>query len=425
MARAMTITEKILARAAGLPEVVPGQMITARVGLVYTMDFQGKAVLGHLKAVGATKVFDRNKVVVVFDHNVPAPNVDYANLHIQVRNLAKEFDLPIHDVGRHGIMHQVVAEEGYVVPGIVAIGTDSHALTGGALGAVVLGMGATDAAIAMATGDVWLRVPSSVRVEITGTLPKGTMSRDVMAYFLGQKGWDGTRAEWAYQAVELTGPTVHSMSMDSRFALCNMASDAGAKNAIVPPDDMTRDYIEGRARSESLFLHSDETAEYVERITLDISSLEPQVACPHSPDNVVPLSKVMGTKISVATVASCSNGRLEDLHVAAQILKGRKIHSDVRMIVSPASQKIYGDALEDGTLSTLLKAGVLIGHSTCGPCNGGQLVLLGDGEVLIGSIPRNMRGRLGSKSSEIYTANPAVVAASAIRGVISDPKEFL
>jgi 3-isopropylmalate dehydratase large subunit len=425
MARAMTITEKILAQAAGLQEVVPGQMITAKVGLVYTMDFQGKAVLGHLKAVGATKVFDRSKVVVIFDHNTPAPNVDYANLQTHVRKLAKEFDLPLYDVGRQGIMHQVVAEEGYLVPGMIAVGTDSHALTGGALGAVVLGMGATDAAMAMATGETWLRVPASVRVELRGILPKGTMSRDIMAYFLGQKGWDGTKAEWAYQAVELTGTTIHHMSMDSRFALCNMASDAGAKNAIVPPDETTKKYVEGRARSQPLFLHSDEDAEYVEKITLDISNMEPQVACPHSPDNVVPLSKIVGTKISVATVSSCSNGRLEDLHVAAQILKDRKVHPEVRMIVSPASQKIYGEALEDGTLSTLLKAGVLIGHSTCGPCNGGQLVVLGDGEVLIGSVPRNMRGRLGSLNSEIYTANPAVVAASAIRGVISDPKEFL
>ena len=333
MTRPMTITEKILARAAGLPEVVPGQMITARVGLVYTMDFQGKAVLGHLKAVGATKVFDRDKVVVVFDHNVPAPNVDYANLHLQVRSLAREFDLPLHDVGRHGIMHHVVAEEGYLVPGIIAIGTDSHALTGGAVGAVVLGMGATDAAVAMATGEVWLRVPASVRVELTGTLPMGTMSRDVMAYFLGQKGWDGTRAEWTYQAVELTGSTVRNMTMDSRFALCNMASDAGANDAIVPPDDVTKTYVAGRARSEPVFFGSDEDAEYAERIALDVSNLEPQVACPHSPDNVVPLSKVMGTKVSVATVASCSNGRLEDLHVAARILKGRRVHPDVRMIV--------------------------------------------------------------------------------------------
>ncbi len=425
MARAMTITEKILAHGAGLKEVVPGQMITAKVGLAYTMDFLGKGVLGYLKEVGATKVFDRNKVVVIFDHNTPAATVEYANLQNQVRKLAKEFDLPMYDVGQHGLMHHVVAEEGYLVPGIIAVGTDSHALTGGAMGAVVLGMGATDAAMAMATGEIWLRVPASVRVELKGKLPKGTMSRDIMIYFMGQKGWDGTKAEWTYQAIELMGETVKHMSMDSRFAICNLASDAGAKNAIIAPDEVTKKYYEGRARSTPQLFQSDAQAEYAERITLDVSNMEPQVACPHSPDNVKPLSKVLGTKITVATVSSCSNGRLEDLHVAAQILKGRKIHPDVRMIVSPASQKIYGEALEDGTFSTLLKAGVVIGHSTCGPCSGSQLVVLGDGEVLIGSVPRNMQGRLGSMKSEIYSANPAVVAASAIKGVIADPKEYL
>jgi len=425
MIRPMTITEKILASGAGLTEVSAAQMINAKIGLAYTMDFLGKAVLTHLKEVGATKVFDREKVVIVFDHNTPAATVDYANLQNQVRQLAKEFEISVYDVGQQGLMHHVVAEEGYLIPGIIAVGTDSHALTGGALGAVVLGMGATDAAVAMATGEIWLRVPSSVRVEVAGDLPKGTMSRDIMIYFLGQKGWDGTRAEWTYQAIELVGETIDRMSMDSRFAICNLASDAGAKNAIIAADEVTKKYIEGRSRAKPLFFQSDKDAEYAEKIHIDVSDMEPQVACPHSPDNVKPLSKVLGTKINVATVASCSNGRLEDLHIAARILKDRKLHPGVRMIVSPASQKIYMEALEDGTFSTLLKAGVMIGHSTCGPCTGSQLVVLGDGEVLIGSVPRNMKGRIGSSKAEIYSANPAVVAASAIKGVISDPKEFL
>jgi len=425
MPRALTITEKIMAESAGLSEVVPGQMITAKVGLVYTMDRRGKPVFDHIKSLGATRVFDPERVAVFFDHYVPATDMQFANLHNEVRKLAREYGVTIYDVGHHGLMHQMAVEEGYLIPGIIAIGTDSHALTGGAVGAVVTGMGPTDAAVAMATGELWMRVPESVKVEIHGNLPEGTMSRDIMFYFMGMKGWDGTKAEWAYKAIELTGEAVEHMSMDSRLALCNLASDAGAKNAIIPPDDITQDYCKERAKRPFQLFQSDPAADYVERITLDASTLEPQVACPHSPDNVKPLSQVLGTKITVATISSCSNGRLEDLHVAAKILNGKKVHPEVRMIVSPASQKIYAQATQDGTFITLLRSGVLVCHSTCGPCFGGQLVILGDGEVCIGSLPRNMQGRLGSPKSEIYSANPAVVAASAIKGAIADPRDFL
>ena len=425
MPRPMTLTEKIMAQASGLAEVIPGQMITAKIGLAYTMDTLGKIVFNHMKAMGATKVYDKRKALVVIDHFAPAPDVNYANLHNDVRRLAKEFEVQVYDIGRQGIMHHVVAEEGYLVPGIIAVATDSHALTGGALGAVVLGVGATDAAVAMAIGELWLRVPATVRVEIQGTLPKGTMSRDVMLFLMGQKGWDGTRAEWTYQAIELVGDTVKNMSMDSRFALCNLCSDTGAKNAIIPPDEVTQNYLKGRTERSYQFFLSDPEAEYGDVLSLDVSKLEPQVACPHSPDNVKPLSEVLGKTIHVATISSCSGGRLEDLHVAAEVLRGKKVHPDVRMVVSPASQKVYQQAMEDGTFSTVLRAGVLIGHATCGPCHGGQLVVLGDGEVCIGSVPRNMQGRMGSPGAEIYSANPAVVAASAIKGAISDPREFL
>jgi len=421
----MTITEKILAQAARLPEVIPGQMVTARVGLVYTMDLWAKDVFDHLRETGAKRVFDSEKVVVVFDHCMPPTDVKSANLHNEIRKVAREFSVPIYDVGHQGVMHQLVAEEGYLAPGMIAVGTDSHAPTGGGMGAVVVGIGATDAAIAMATGELWLRVPSSVRVEVHGEMPRGTMSRDIMTFLMGQKGWDGTKAVWAYQAVELAGETVKKMSMDSRFALCNMASDMGIKNAIVGPDDVTLKYLKGRARSTPQLFQSDTDAGYADQMTLDVSDMEPQVACPHSPDHVKPLSHIRGAKINVATIASCSNGRLEDLHAAAQILKGRKIHPDVRMIVSPASQRIYGQAMEDGTFDVFLKAGVLISHSTCGPCLGVQGVVLGDGDVCIGTLPRNMKGRLGSPKAEIYLANPAVVAASAIKGEIADPGEFL
>jgi 3-isopropylmalate/(R)-2-methylmalate dehydratase large subunit len=425
MARPMTITEKIMARSADLKEVFPGQIITASIGLVYTTDFQAKAVFDHFKSLGAPKLFDLEKVLVFFDHFTPPPDVNYANLHRDLRKMAKEFHLRLYDVGRHGIMHHMVAEEGYLIPGILAVGTDSHALTGGGIGAVVSGVGATDAAVAMATGKLWMRVPPTVRVDIVGGLPKETMSRDIMLYLMGQKGWDGTKAKWGYRAIELAGETTTKMSMDSRFALCNLASDTGAKNAIIAPDDVTEAYLKGRARRGYEVFRSDPDAEYTERIVLDVSTLEPQVACPHSPDNVRPLSHVLGKKIQVATIASCSSGRLEDLHVAAEILKGRKVDPNVRMIISPASQTIFRQAMEDGTFATLMEAGVLISHSTCGPCHGGELVILAEGEICIGSLPRNMQGRLGSPKSEVYLANPAVVAASAIKGAIADPREFL
>ncbi len=425
MPRPMTITEKIMAHAAGLPEVAPGQIIMAKIGLVYLSEIKVSTVLNNVRKLGLNQVFDQESVVILFDHCAVAPTINNANMHIEVRKLAKEFGLPIYDIGRHGLMHQVPVEEGYLVPGIIAFGTDAHGTTGGAVGAVTMGMATTDASVAAATGENWLRVPETVRIELQGKLPPGTMSRDIMFYFMGEKGWDGTEGVWAYQALEFAGEAARAMSIDSRMALCNLSADAGAKNAIFPPDEVTRNYMQGRARKTPIYHQSDADAVYADRITLDVSSLEPHVACPHTPDNVKPLSQLLGTKIQVATVSTCANGRLEDLHMAAEILKGRKVHPEVRMVVSPASQKIYGEALDDGTFSTLQKAGVVIGHASCGPCNGSQLVVLGDDEVCIGTVPRNFIGRLGSKKSYVYSANAAVVAASAIKGSIADPREFL
>jgi len=425
MSRPMTITEKIMAQAAGLPAVSPGQIIMAKIGLVYLSEIKVATVLNNVKKLGLSRVFDPESVVILFDHCAVAPNVNNANMHVEVRKLAKEFHLPIYDIGRHGLMHQVVVEEGYLVPGIIAIGTDAHGTTGGALGAVTMGMATTDATVAAATGEGWLRVPETVRIDIQGKLPPGTTSWDIIFYFMGQKGWDGTAGEWAYQALEFTGETIRGMSIDSRMALCNLSADAGAKNAICPPDEITQNFMKDKTRRTPIYHQSDPDAEYADHIILDVANLEPQVACPHTPDNVKPVSQLLGTKIQVATIATCANGRLEDLHLAAKIMKGRKVHPDVRMIISPASQKIYGQALEDGTFSTLQKSGAVIAHSSCGPCNGSQLVILGDDEVCIGSVPRNFKGRLGSKKSFVYSANPAVVAASAIKGVIADPREFL
>jgi len=425
MPRPMTITEKILAHSSGLDEVVPGQLFNCKIGLAYTMDFLGKGVFDNLEKLGAKKVFDKDKVVVVFDHKSPPCSAADANLHSIVRKQAQKYGLKLYDVGQHGMMHHVVVEEGHLVPGIVALGTDSHALTGGAAGAVVMGIGVTDIAIAMATGQLWLRVPEPVKVIVEGEFPPGVMARDIMAFLFREKGWDGTAAKWTYRAIEFAGPAIAKMEMDERFSLCNLVSDSGAKNSIIAPDETTLAYVKPRAKREFKVFQSDPDAHYEEIRTLDVSSLVPQVACPHSPDNVKDVSEVAGTKINVGIIGSCTNGRLSDIRAAAKILKGRHVQPGVRMIVSPVSQRVYKQALNEGLFSILAEAGVIIGPATCGVCTGGQLAVLGDGEVAIAATPRNMKGRMGSKEAQIYSANPAVVAASAVTGEITDPKQFL
>jgi homoaconitate hydratase family protein len=420
----MTITEKIMAHSAGVEEVVPGQLLNAKIGLAYTMDYLGKVVFDHLRRLGAEKVFDADKVVIVFDHQVPAPDSKWADLHNVIRREAKEYGIRLYDIGEHGMMHQIVVQEGQLIPGIIAIGTDSHALTGGAVGAVVMGMGATDAVVAMATGELWMRVPEPVKVIIQGDFLPGVMARDVMSYLFLQKGWDGSEAKWTYRAIEFAGPGVRKMNMDERLSLCNLLSDSGAKNGIIAPDEITLDYVKPRAKSSFQVFQSDPDASYEEVTEVDVSEMEAQIACPHSPDNVKPLSQVAGTKVNVAFIGSCTNGRLGDLRTAAQILKGRKVHPGVRLTVSPASQSIYNQAMAEGLFSTLSEAGALIAPSSCGPCFGGQLVILGEGDVAISSTARNLKGRMGSPGAEIYSANPAVVAASAIAGEIADPKQF-
>jgi 3-isopropylmalate/(R)-2-methylmalate dehydratase large subunit len=425
MPRPMTITEKILANSAGVPEVVPGQILNVKIGLAYTMDTLGKLVFDNLHKLGIDSVFDKDRVVIVFDHQAPAPNSKWADLHNIIRKEAKEFGVRLYDIGENGMMHQMVVQEGHLVPGIVAIGTDSHALTGGAVGAVTMGMGTTDAVIAMATGELWLRVPEPVKVVLAGNFPTGVMARDVMSHLFRQKGWDGSEAKWTYRAVEFSGETIDGMNMEERLSLCNFLSDSGAKNGIIAPDEITLDYVKPRAKKNFQLFQSDAEADYEEVIMVEVNDLEPQIACPHSPDNVKPVSEVAGTKVNVAFIGSCTNGRLGDIRVAARILKGRKIHPGVRMTVSPSSQSIYKQALNEGLFNILSDAGVLIAPSTCGPCFGGQLVVLAQGDVAISSSARNLKGRMGSPEAQIYSANPAVVAASAVSGEITDPRKFL
>jgi 3-isopropylmalate/(R)-2-methylmalate dehydratase large subunit len=425
MTRPMSISEKILAASAGLDEVEPGQLINSKIGLAYTMDFLGKVVFDHLGKLGAERVFDKDRVVVIFDHGVPAPDVKWADLHNHIRKEAKKYGVTLYDIGQHGMMHHVVAEEGHLVPGIVALGTDSHAPTGGAVGSVVMGIGATDIAIAMGTGELWLRVPEPVKVDVTGNFKEGVMARDIMTKLLGEKGWDGSEAKWTYRAIEFTGETIKNLNMDERFSLCNLVSDTGAKNAIIAPDETTAAYVKDRAKFDYTTYESDAGAQYDEEISFDVSNLEPMVACPHSPDNVKEIKEIEGQKINIAFLGTCANGRLNDLRAAAKILKGKKISPDVRLTVSPISQKVYKEALAEGIFNDLSEAGAIIAPSTCGPCYGGQLVVLGEKDVAISSGPRNMKGRMGSPDAEIYTTNPMVVAASAINGEITDPRKYL
>ncbi len=425
MSRPMAITEKILAKAGRVDHVEPGDVVNAKVDLVYTMDFLGKVLYTHMAELGAKHVFDDSKVVVIFDHYAPPPNVQWAEVHQWIRGAVKQYGGTLYDIGRHGVMHQIIVENGHIRPGTLAIGTDSHAPTGGALGAVVVGIGASDAAIAMASGEVWLAVPESVKVVVKGKMPLGVMSRDMMFRIMGEKGWDGGRGEWAYKAIEFTGETIKRMDMSSRLTTTNLVSDLGAKNGIIEPDNVTIRYLKGRTKEPFKAFRSDPGAAYSEEYKIDVSRLEPQVACPHSPDNVKPIKEVEGTKIDMAAIGSCTNARIDDLSIAARILKGRKVHPGTRMLVSPASTSIFSEALRKGIVQVLSDAGAIVANCGCGPCLGAQLAVLAPGEVCITSTPRNMEGRMGSPKAQIYSANPATVAASAVEGAITDPRKFL
>ncbi len=425
MNRPMTITEKVIANAAGKGEVVPGEIVNAKIDLVYTMDFLGKVVFGHLNRIGAKRVFDKEKVVVIFDHLTPPASKNAAEIQKFVRNAVKEMGGKLYDVGRHGIMHQVIVEKGFVRPGDLVVGTDSHTPTAGALGAVVIGVGATDAAVAMATGELWVRVPEQVKVNVKGDFMPGVTSRDLVFYLIKAKGWDGTTGEWAYKSIEFAGETIKKLSIDSRLTATNYISDMGAKNAIIEPDQTTIDFLESKGCKELRVLKSDEGAEYCEILEVEVGNLPPLVACPDSPDNVKKVEDIAGARIDQAVIGSCANGRLEDLRMAASILKGRKVNDGSRLIISPASQEVFLKAIEEGLIRTFLEAGALVAEPSCGPCYGGHLGLLADNEVCISTTTRNMKGRMGSDEAEIYLANPAVVAASAVKGCIADPREFL
>lgn len=422
MTRPMTITEKILADHAGLEGVKPGDLITAKVDLTLTNDITGPVAIKEFKKTGAEKVFDEDKVVIVPDHFVPNKDIKSAEQVKLLRDFAKEYHLKnFFDVGKMGIEHALLPELGLVCPGDLIIGADSHTCTYGALGAFSTGVGSTDLACAMASGETWFMVPETIKVEFNGKMNKWVSAKDLILFLIGQIGVDGA----LYKALEIGGSTIESMSMDGRFTICNMAIEAGAKNGIIAPDKITEEYVKNRCQRPYKFYKSDENAEYTKVLEYDVSEIEPQVAFPHLPENTKPISQVDNVKIDQSVIGSCTNGRLSDLKITAEILEGRKVNDNVRLIVFPGTQDICLKAIELGYIQTIIKAGGAVSTPTCGPCLGGHMGILAKGEKAISTTNRNFVGRMGDVGSEVYLSSPAVAAASAILGKIASPEELV
>lgn len=418
MARAMTITEKILAKHAGLVQVEPGELITAKVDITLANDITGPVAIKAFRKTGAKKVFDRERAVFVPDHFVPNKDIKSAEQAKILREFAREQNLTHYfEVGRMGIEHALLPDKGIVTAGDVVLGADSHTCTYGALGCFSTGVGSTDLGCAMASGQTWLRVPSTIKVEFNGELAPWVSAKDLILHLIGDIGVDGA----LYKSLEIGGETIANMGMDGRFTICNMAIEAGAKNGIIVPDKVTREFLKGRSLREPMFFESDENAEYEMVISYDVSKIEPTVAFPHLPENTRPISKVGDVKIDQAVIGSCTNGRLSDLEVAAKILKGRKVNKDVRLIVFPGTREIYLEAMKRGYLETFIEAGAAVSTPTCGPCLGGHCGVLAKGERAISTTNRNFVGRMGDVESEVYLASPAVAAASAVAGKIVSP----
>jgi 3-isopropylmalate/(R)-2-methylmalate dehydratase large subunit len=419
----MNITEKILAKASGKNTVHPEEIVDANVDMVMVHDLTGPLAVEAFKKIGVKNVWDNRKVVVVLDHQVPAESVKAAELHKTMRKFAKDQQLRIYDVGKGGICHQVMPEKGHVLPGTVIVGADSHTCTYGAFGAFATGIGSTEAAAVFATGKIWLKVPEAIRINVEGRFQKYVTPKDLILSIIGKLGAGGA----IYNSVEFTGPTIREMSIAGRMTLCNMTVEMGAKNGIVEPDETTRKFLKGRT-SEPLVpfesLKSDVDAPYAKVIEIDVTDLTPQIAYPSSVDNVKPASEMSNVQVEQAFIGSCTNGRIEDLRLAAEILKDKMVKDGVRTLVIPASQEVYRQALTEGLIEIFTDAGALVCGSTCGPCLGGHIGLLAPGETCVSTSNRNFIGRMGSKEASVYLASPATVAASAITGRITDPREL-
>lgn len=415
----MTMTQKILARAAGLDAVTPGQLIEGDLSLVLGNDITAPVAITEFEKAGLTQIFDKNKIAIVLDHSTPCKDIKSAKLCAQAREFSKAHSIThFYDVGQVGVEHALIPEKGLAAPGDVIIGADSHTCTYGALGAFSTGVGSTDMAAGMATGKAWFKVPSAIKVVLTGSLPPYVSGKDVVLHLIGQIGVDGA----LYQSLEFVGDGVASLEMDDRFTICNMAIEAGGKNGIFPVDDKTKAYLQGRVDRPWTAFDPDEDAQYVQTVTIDLAKLEPTVSLPHLPSNTKTVTEVAGTPIQQVVIGSCTNGRIKDLREAAAILKGKKVADGVRCIVIPATQEIVKACLAEGLVDIFLDAGCAFSTPTCGPCLGGHMGVLAPGERCVSTTNRNFVGRMGDTSSEVILASPAVAAASAIKGCVADPR---
>lgn len=415
----MTMTQKILAAHAGLAHVEAGQLIRANLDMVLANDITGPVAINEFEKAEFNGVFDKSKVSLVMDHFTPNKDIKSAEQCKQCRTFAKRFDLDnFYDVGNMGIEHALLPEKGLVAAGDAIIGADSHTCTYGALGAFSTGVGSTDLAAGMATGQAWFKIPSALKFELTGSLPEHVSGKDVILHIIGLIGVDGA----LYKSMEFTGEGIKSLSMDDRLCITNMAIEAGAKNGIFPVDEITEAYMKERVDRSWTKYEAEADAVYDETYTIDLSALKPTVSFPHLPENTKTIDEVGDVPIQQVVIGSCTNGRLSDMRIAAEILEGKKIHDDVRAIIIPATQQIYKDCIKLGYLDIFIDAGCVVSTPTCGPCLGGHMGILAAGERCVATTNRNFVGRMGHVDSEVYLASPAVAAASAIAGKISGPK---
>ena len=425
----MTITEKIMAAHTGRPGVEPGELINCRLDGVLGNDITTPVAINEFDKLKLDRVFDQDRIFLVMDHFTPNKDIKSAMQCQGVRAFAKKYGITHYfEGGQVGIEHCLIPEAGLVLPGDVIIGADSHTCTYGALGAFATGVGSTDMAAGMALGECWFKVPESIKFIYFGKLPTWVGGKDLILYTIGQIGVDGAR----YQSMEFVGEAIQQIGMDGRFTMCNMAIEAGGKNGIIPPDEITLAYVNAktpkgnkRAQREFQVYQSDQDAKYSQIFEYDVSKLEPQVAIPHAPENVRPVSQMTSVSVDQAVIGSCTNGRMDDLRLAAGILKNRQVHPEVRTLIIPGTPDIYRQALKEGLLEIFIDAGAIISPPTCGPCLGGHMGILAKGERAISTTNRNFVGRMGHTESEVYLANPAVAAASAILGRIAAPEEVL
>ena len=421
MPRPMTITEKILAAHAGLPEVTPGQLVECRLDVVLANDITAPIAIREFRKTGVDTVFDPTRIALVPDHYTPNKDIKSAEQAKMMREFAREQGIThYYEIGCMGVEHALLPEQGVVGPGDLIIGADSHTCTYGALGAFATGVGSTDAAVGMATGEAWFKVPASIRFNVEGELEPWVCGKDIILHIIGMIGVDGA----LYQAMEFSGSTIEGLGMDDRMTICNMAIEAGGKSGIIAVDGTTRTYIEGRFEREAVEYYSDADAAYARMIEIDAADIVPTVAFPHLPSNTRPAAGSRDVRVDQVVIGSCTNGRIEDMRVAASILMGRKAHRDVRLIIIPATQEIWRQAMTEGLFDIFLDANAAVSTPTCGPCLGGHMGILAAGERAVATTNRNFVGRMGDPTSEVYLASPAVAAATAVAGHISLPDDL-